>query len=78
MPSGLEPRNNETTHYNEGMSLRDWFAGQAITNIVTTDDFSPSIELEANEKEIAERARLLALIAYTMADAMLEVREITP
>jgi len=38
MPSGNEPRVNETTHYNEGMSLRDYFAGQFMAAIITTSD----------------------------------------
>ena len=28
MPSGSEPRVNQVTHYNEGMTLLDWFAGE--------------------------------------------------
>jgi hypothetical protein len=38
MPPGPEPRVNETTHFNEGMSLRDWFAGMAI-DVVAKDYF---------------------------------------
>lgn len=30
MPSGREPKVDSTTHYNEGMSLRVWLAGNAL------------------------------------------------
>lgn len=34
MPSGDEPRGKRTTRYNEGMSLLDYFAGQALVGLV--------------------------------------------
>ena len=51
----------------EGMSLRDWFAGQALAELVrasieqTVDDFGPN--------EVAH-------YAYAHADAMLKAREV--
>ncbi len=48
----------------QGMSLRDWFAGQAINGMLTNDSF-----LHTNENEtVGER---LARSAYELADAML-------
>jgi len=43
-----------------GMSLRDWFAGQAVTGLLSTGDF-------ATWGEVAEDA-------YAFADAMLAER----
>jgi len=33
MPSGPEPRIDCSTHYNEGMTLRDYFAAKAINEV---------------------------------------------
>jgi predicted Ser/Thr protein kinase len=59
MPSGDEPRVDITTHYNDGMSLRDYFAGQALGMLRIGD---------------ANHARGMAERAYEMADAMLAAR----
>lgn len=48
--------------YEDGMTLRDWFAGQALAGI--TGD--PSVE-DMDQNEIARAA-------YLYADAMLEAR----
>ena len=61
MPSGPEPRHNETTHYNEGMTLLDHFAGlamQAMASFGTTED-------------IAKAAKEYAEASYTLAEAMI-------
>ena len=63
MPSGNEPRVNETTHYNEGMSLRDWFAGQALQGLC------------ASQWGGLQRVSTFVERAYEMADAMLAARE---
>jgi hypothetical protein len=63
MPSGPEPRDQEITHYNEGMSLRDWFAGMAL------------LGLRANPDGWAEDGAKMAGYAYSDADAMLAARE---
>ena len=47
----------------EGMSLRDWFAGQAVNG----NDLSPFDDFEA-----------IACAAYKVADAMLAARKKTP
>ena len=49
-----------------GMSLRDWFAGMAFSNVVTwTHDAEDGVEGELER---------LASVAYEMADAMLAER----
>lgn len=57
----------------EGMSLRDWFAGQVLTGLVvarciTTDD----------QDRLSEERGRKAKSAYALADAMLKAREAQP
>lgn len=59
MTSGPEPRVNAFTHCNEGMTLRDYFAGMALQGLLSAD-----IDDEKN-------ADCLASQAYACADAML-------
>jgi len=49
---------------NEGMTLRDWFAGQAINGLVTT---FYSVDETIAYEDIAPQA-------YRIADAMIEAR----
>lgn len=48
--------------HNDGMSLRDWFAGQALAGLATQSDNSHNIAIDA----------------YSIADAMLKRREVEP
>ena len=52
-----------------GMTLRDWFAGQALAGISST------LAHEYEDRDLAER---YATDAYELADAMLEAREVKP
>lgn len=45
--------------FTDGMSLRDWFAGMALQGLKVTP-YSPS---------------LMAIVAYQLADAMIEARK---
>ena len=59
------PLINEHTHpttINNGMTLRDYFAGQALASILVSPNFT-----EASTKDIVERA-------FWFADAMLDER----
>jgi len=58
------------SHGNAGMSLRDWFAGQAIGGLITGRDWS--FIPDAHEKMTA-----WARAAYSVADEMLAERERT-
>lgn len=49
--------------HQNGMSLRDWFAGQALANTYTHDDAKPEN---------------ISGWAYQIADAMMEVRKEPP
>lgn len=59
----IDPQTLEKRRVDDGMSLRDWFAGQAIGNEVTFDQMRPF-----------PTAEILARDAYAIADAMLAVR----
>lgn len=51
-----------------GMSLRDWFAGQAIMGLMANSDLPDLFEKGFAPHKSAE-------VAYMVADAMLEVRK---
>ncbi len=51
------------TDVHEGMTLRDWFAGQALSRLVHVGERDPD--------EVAE-------LAYAIADAMLNERKVEP
>lgn len=53
-------------HFAEGMTLRDWFAGQALAALV------PTVKIVGSSPEAA--AAGYAEDAYVLADAMLEAR----
>ena len=63
MPSGPEPRIDCSTHYNEGMTLRDYFAAAALQGILANPNLYDTGDEEA------------ACDSYKMADAMLKARE---
>ena len=49
-----------TIHESEGMSLRDWYKGQAIIGLLANPKF---FELVGNDYQLVERARIIADIA---------------
>ena len=61
------PIETTATPYAPGMSLRDWFAGQAMTGELA----SWTSSTDGHECNIARRA-------YQMADAMIAAREVKP
>lgn len=56
-------------HHRVGLSIRDWFAGQALIGLC---------QAEMGETEFIVPPELLARTAYAMADAMLAERERQP
>jgi len=54
----------------DGMTLRDWFAGQALAGVMSTAEGLGRVEAAARS-ELLETATLI----YEMADAMLKARE---
>ena len=60
---------NGLGHVSDGMSLRDWFAGQALGGVIASGDFlSPEGLFTGKGDEVMARA------AYMIADAMLAER----
>jgi hypothetical protein len=51
-------------HWQKGMSLRDWFAGQALTGLLT----------RVGEDDLINSSHLASVKAYVMADAMIAER----
>lgn len=60
------PNMPEICHGNEGMSLRDWFAGQAVVGMMAA---------KVAQATSNTAAQILAKSAYLLADAMLAERE---
>lgn len=56
---------NWTEDSHSGMTLRDWFAGQALIGVTRT-------RMPAGTEQIED---ILAAVAYKIADAMLKERE---
>jgi hypothetical protein len=62
-------------HY-QGMTLRDYFAGQALSNMelgFSTSQYKPEGE-EGYQKSLSFRIRIIADYSYRLADAMLKAR----
>lgn len=60
----FNPDSSKTVFAYPGMSLRDWFAGQALRAII-----------EADGIQYASNVKAHATFAYEQADAMLAARE---
>ena len=60
---GISEDENGRDYFSEGMTLRDYFAGQLLSNVSGSFPFS------------TEDCKTIAKTAYTLADAMLEERE---
>ncbi len=57
-----------------GMSLRDWFAGQALVGVLSSEKFHEAIEAITNDG--VRGVGIVAGAAYGIADAMLKAREL--
>lgn len=69
LPFTVQRWNDSLDHGVEGMSLRDYFAAQALTGILAAT-------VRAVDAETADRLReIKARDSYRMADAMLAERE---
>jgi len=56
----------------EGMTLRDWFAGQALASVMGT-----AVGLgEASKEQRADMFLKMSEVIYEMADAMIAAREV--
>lgn len=52
-----------SSYYGEGLSLRDWFAGQALVGLIAS-----------NDPEAGDRIEEIPWYAYSIADAMIAAR----
>lgn len=69
-PAFPRPKTPDHNSAQEGMSLRDWFAGQALAGLMA----SKAVALAADSDEIhAERERK-AVSCFLLADALLAER----
>ena len=60
--------------FDPGMSLRDWFAGQALVSVL-----SALGDMKIGRDNPAGQQRAVAMVAYDIADAMIAQRtEATP
>lgn len=59
----------------KGMSLRDWFAGQALIGILSNHDLLMRVDQEI--ADVSSRAAV-SIYAYGVADSMLVARKATP
>lgn len=72
-----EPNTQPGFYAHHGMSLRDWFAGQALTayvDLVTSADFSVVEKAATGEGYSGPIEGYMAFRAYRVADAMLKER----
>lgn len=76
-PAGPEPRVNTYHEYQDGMSLRAYFAGQALAGILSKTPLRMNVPREAAEDEIACIARGAVLVADTLLQALREPRDAT-
>jgi len=65
--------NGQIEYGTSGMTLRDYFAAHAIGNLITNKSV-----LEAADDAKQPISKVVASIAYDIADAMLNVREAKP
>jgi hypothetical protein len=63
-----------------GMSLRDWFAGQALPAVITATAAGQHhpIPLYTGKGDNPKLEAAIARDAYAMADAMIEARKVKP
>ena len=56
----------------DGMTLRDWFAGQTLPSVL-----GAGVSMEgADPKQFQSETRQIAVLAYAIADAMLAARTV--
>lgn len=69
-PNFREIDQHGLVHQNDGMSLRDWFAGRAM-QALAPGTFEAACE---EGQTAAKAAEVVADVAYRMADAMIAAR----
>ena len=69
-PVEFDPNGQLVSHGSFGMTLRDWFAGQALAGLIAASG--------NHQGQVCYRTEAVAESAYEAADAMLKAREVLP
>lgn len=79
-PPAFPVSNEANVNGQPGMSLRDWFAGQALVAIVSQAKLNKCGDFVADDclLQHANAPKYAAITAYQFADAMLRAREVRP
>lgn len=77
MDEGGSGRTRIVTLSDGGMTLRDYFAAKAVVGIMSTKDSFAAACKGADENGM-KWERAVALLAYSIADSMISVREMQP
>jgi len=56
------------------MTLRDWFAGQALTGIMANSKVLDNANIAAKKSDVDGQV-VIGIVAYVVADAMMAERE---
>lgn len=70
------PMGNPTDGGHDGMTLRDWFAGQALAGFTAANDAMLRALAALAEEEGQNTSQIVARLSYERADAMLAAREV--
>lgn len=78
-PTTADTESGASYSDNHGMSLRDWFAGQALSTILGCESFQKQLLAAAQTSLVGEderdiTARVMASRSYRIADAMIAER----
>lgn len=68
------PSKPSTAKDQQGMTLRDWFAGQALTGLLASNPGLTESNPCGDAKDVPGLIAAFAKAAYAMADVMLEAR----
>lgn len=72
---GVDGDLHPTPTQHGGMTLRDWFAGQAMIGLLMRGDWFVILNAAANPEEASLNDTQGAEIAYRLANAMLNARK---
>lgn len=77
-PATVQGWNDRLSQAQEGMSLRDWLAGQALPAVIaaTAAGQHHPIPMYTGKGDNPKLEAAIARDAYAMADAMLEARKV--
>lgn len=73
--ASMDPLTGAVTCLSDGMSLRDWFAGQALIGLGFALSNAEGARLMRGEMKGLNPHHVLAVTAYKIADAMIAARK---